>query len=1187
MNALERGLDGPYVGLEPFDIEHSDYFFGRALDAAVLADNVLARQIVVLYGASGVGKSSLLNAAFPAALEEQEAVVRVVTRREWHEPDTLMRWLKGISECPGNDPKRPLILVLDQFEEYFLYPNEIQIDLFCGALASLLARRNLEVHLLFSLRDDALHRLDHLRRHLPGLLDTTIELRHLDDAAVREAVVCPLAVWSRRPERATAAPVGLDQDFVDALIAQLRPKDNNGNAIAGGRIELAYLQLTLQRIWEAEGGTNATWLHTHTLTEDLKGVSEISRRHVEEVISGLSKADQEVCSIVFDRLVTPSGGKILYKLSDLSEVVRLSASALDQVRAPLSASALDQVLAPLARGRTRLLHTVVLSGKEGVHGYEILHDILARPILMWREAYTAQSERRRAARAAWRNGLVATMVLLTIWFVFTAYSASRLANLRRLEATRVRLTAKAESELAKTFGGADATALRFMLAAHALEKAASEEGDQQSAESLRGVGKALFRVPSFLRSYEVDGLPTAIAVSSDEKRLAIATDQGDIFFWRRDRTSQVTKVEAHLAPPVSALAISQSGAYVVSGGYDGQVYVHSFDAPKERRQLKHPTAVPEEVIALAIAPEERFIVGAVGSSGGYLWPREADVQKGFGTPIPLALQKRGSAIAVADGGRSIVMAAGSRLYAWNVENVLRNGERGVQTRPEVLQDFKDKAIRSLASLSTGRRLAVGFDSGELAIVQLEKGTAAKFGQPKDGGTKSPISVVRDVHRSAEQWVVTGDERGRVAIWKIGSGGKVGEARWLDQVSTKGIVDIATLAGEGRIEIAGSDRVVREWALDSTALDSAFSWRPFQSAQLVSDPRWTEDGPVALFWTGSKLGIAGLADNGFSRILQDGISEEVLALALSLNGSYAAAGTRGSGFIVWKIGSGAAPTSVAKRIDTGAAEIMAFSADERMLATSGAGGVIHVWNLREQSSADPIVVSTGEDVVTALAFANDGSLFAGASSGAIHSINLKVGSNRIRHVFQGRSGSVTALTFAEGAGRLISAHSVSRDGRRQGELRLWDPAVESGTPIGITLVGKPAHRLEAMGRESFLAATSADGDVTVWQLARDAAGLSALWPLYAVQAEVTSNQDLDVLQAASLGYLEQDKAIWVVTPGLKTLGTAKRWSAPNVWTSRLCMQLRSWEISDADWAPYQSAAVGKPPSLCSQERQEHG
>jgi len=150
----------------------------------------------VLYGASGVGKSSVLNVGLPKALSQLGLAARIVARREWHEPGQLAGWLDGAIDAVRAMPVQPLIVILDQFEEYFLYTDGEQTKGFARSLSALLARTDLEAHLLFGVRDDGLHRLDALRLHLPGLLDTTLELRHLDEPAVREAIEQPIAVWT-------------------------------------------------------------------------------------------------------------------------------------------------------------------------------------------------------------------------------------------------------------------------------------------------------------------------------------------------------------------------------------------------------------------------------------------------------------------------------------------------------------------------------------------------------------------------------------------------------------------------------------------------------------------------------------------------------------------------------------------------------------------------------------------------------------------------------------------------------------------------------------------------------------------------------------------------------------------------------------------------------------------------------
>ena len=52
----------PFVGLLPYSNEDEAWFFGRETDARLIAENLKAYELTVLYGPSGVGKSSVMNA---------------------------------------------------------------------------------------------------------------------------------------------------------------------------------------------------------------------------------------------------------------------------------------------------------------------------------------------------------------------------------------------------------------------------------------------------------------------------------------------------------------------------------------------------------------------------------------------------------------------------------------------------------------------------------------------------------------------------------------------------------------------------------------------------------------------------------------------------------------------------------------------------------------------------------------------------------------------------------------------------------------------------------------------------------------------------------------------------------------------------------------------------------------------
>ena len=140
--------DRPYRGLMPFSERQAPFFFGRDAERKIVTANLLASRLTVLYGPSGVGKSSLLNAGVACHLRRvaqqnlQEfgtPEFSVIVFGAWRDDPRcgLARVLsQQISEdIPGRLAERldrvssrlncDLLVILDQFEEYFLYhPHE-------------------------------------------------------------------------------------------------------------------------------------------------------------------------------------------------------------------------------------------------------------------------------------------------------------------------------------------------------------------------------------------------------------------------------------------------------------------------------------------------------------------------------------------------------------------------------------------------------------------------------------------------------------------------------------------------------------------------------------------------------------------------------------------------------------------------------------------------------------------------------------------------------------------------------------------------------------------------------------------------------------------------------------------------------------------------------------------------------
>ena len=205
----------PFKGLAYFgDSEHDwRFFFGRERESEVVAANLMASRLTVLYGPSGVGKSSLLRAGVARRLQAlvptvsgpDEAGAEVVIVDSWRD-DPVAAVASAVHarlDVPLTDAlaERTLAtgsevyLVLDQMEEYVLYHGRDGGPL-ADELEELLTRPDLPVHVLLGVRDDALADLDAFKRRLPALFGNLLRLDHLTRAAARSAIEGPLRAYA-------------------------------------------------------------------------------------------------------------------------------------------------------------------------------------------------------------------------------------------------------------------------------------------------------------------------------------------------------------------------------------------------------------------------------------------------------------------------------------------------------------------------------------------------------------------------------------------------------------------------------------------------------------------------------------------------------------------------------------------------------------------------------------------------------------------------------------------------------------------------------------------------------------------------------------------------------------------------------------------------------------------------------
>lgn len=412
----------PYVGLRPYDEEDRPYFFGRDREVRSVADSLFASRVTIFYGASGVGKSSVLMAGVVPELRAEPRTA-IVVFRSWQVPDAAAqlkrdiaaaaaevcgRGLGALESLPLDDMLKrtaeeidgTVLLILDQFEEFFLYFKDPESG-FDAELARAITRRDVDAGFVISLREDSLSKLDRLKKRVPQLLANMLRLSHLRVGAAKRAIIEPLAVYNeRRPEAAKAEnKVEIEPELVQTVLEQTAPGQlslaraeaaSREAEIEEGRVEAPFLQLVLERLWYEEIPSGSRKLRLATL-ERLGGAGKIVRTHLNEVLNQLVPSDQELCSRVFDRLVTPSGAKIAVKRGDLA------AYAGDL------AAEVPRLISFLERNRILARIAAPAGASEDDDQYQIFHDVLAPGFIDWRERFLREKDKAAAdAEAAER-----------------------------------------------------------------------------------------------------------------------------------------------------------------------------------------------------------------------------------------------------------------------------------------------------------------------------------------------------------------------------------------------------------------------------------------------------------------------------------------------------------------------------------------------------------------------------------------------------------------------------------------------------------------------------------------------------------------------------------------------------------------------------------------------------------------
>ncbi|GAA3135258.1 hypothetical protein GCM10010466_27610 [Planomonospora alba] len=303
----------PYVGLRAFRREDSARFFGRARESHEVADLWQANRLTILYGPSGVGKTSLIQAGvlplldptttdilpvgrvshgspFPSAALSRHNPHVFALLSSWAPEETPTRLagqtLRGFlrRRPPRQDPYGDPVLTLaaiDQAEELFGDPDhrrpyrEWFIDQLVEALDG-----DPHLRLLVSIREDYLAALLPHEPKLAGAPRGRFPLTALDTAAAVRATEGPLEGTGR--SFAPGAAEKLVEDLRRIRVGRALGEEVVADAKA---VEPVQLQVVCSTMWRSlpDDVLVITAEHVHRFADADRSLTDFSERMIAEV----------------------------------------------------------------------------------------------------------------------------------------------------------------------------------------------------------------------------------------------------------------------------------------------------------------------------------------------------------------------------------------------------------------------------------------------------------------------------------------------------------------------------------------------------------------------------------------------------------------------------------------------------------------------------------------------------------------------------------------------------------------------------------------------------------------------------------------------------------------------------------------------------------------------------------------
>jgi WD40 repeat protein len=1012
-------MKSPFKFLDSYTREDRGIFFGRDREISELYRRVFESKILLVYGVSGTGKSSLINCGLASGFDDSDWLPVNVRRgsniieslNEAFNKQALSPLKKNLSlseklQSIYLDHFKPVYLIFDQFEELFIFGSSEEKTGFIKLIKEVVESET-QCRVIFIIREEFLAGITEFEYDLPEIFSNRFRVEKMKRVNAIRAVEGPCKVYD----------IETESGFSEELIDKLCP--------SGNEIELTFLQIYLDRIFRIaveDKHEDDNLKFSKELLSRAGSVSDLLGQFLEEQIREFDDPDTGMA--ILKSFVSVQGTKRPMREQEVLNSTRAFGLVLAE----------DELMKYLSK----LVSLRILRERDESGHFELRHDSLASKIY---EKFTAIEkdiiEVRQFIENAFsvyekRGKLLSKDDLKYIApyedKLFLNKPSGAFINESKNEITRT-------TRRRRNFAGFAGTALIIVLAGFtfwALSEKQKALNEKQKAlsekqKSDQNYLKAKANNFNYLSKETIETDPT-IALRLAEYAMSIDSGNENILknISKIYSENAFYRIVAKHERPVDGVAFSPDGKSILTGSEDKTAMLCDLHGNVLQVFRGHEDAI----LSVSFSPDGKRIITGSYDKTARLWNLQGNVLQVFKGHKGVI-----SSGAFSPDGKSFLTGSWDKTARlWDLQgNVLK-----------VLRGHKE-AISSVAFSPDGKNILTGSYDKTARFWDLNGNVCKVFRGHKNG--------IRSVAFSPDgKNILTGSVDNTARLWDLN-----GNVIHVFRGHESSIMAVAFSPDGKRILTGSEDRTVTLWDLNGNVLQifkghegliNSLAFSPDGISILTGSYDktariWELQGNVIQVFKGSEKAICSVAyspdgkniligssDNTprlwdpHGNVLQvfRGHEDAILSVSFSPEGKSIITGSYDGTARLWDLNGNAIQVFRGHEV---AITSVAFSPDGKSILTGSVDRTARLWDLH----GNVLQVFRGhESYIMSVAFSPDGkNILTGSYDYTTRLWDLK--GNVIR-MFKGNESWVTSVAFSPDGNRILT-------GSNDGTARLWD------------------------------------------------------------------------------------------------------------------------------------------------------